>query len=60
MQSINIRMDNGKMNVIVDGTLFRDVHSFSLDYIRGVPLLFACVADIGPDGKERQEPKFMS
>ncbi len=50
MESINIRVDNGKVNVIVDGALFREVHSVSVDYIKGAPLLFACVSDVG--GKE--------
>lgn len=35
MQSINIRFENGKVNIIVDGALFKDVHSLSLDYIKG-------------------------
>ena len=49
MESINIRFDHGKVNVIVDGALFKDVHSLSLDYIKGVPLLFACVADVSQE-----------
>lgn len=51
MESINIRVDNGKVNVIVNGTLFRDVHSVGVDYIRGAPLLFSCVSDIGSKQK---------
>lgn len=51
MQSINIRIDNGKISVIVDGALFKDVHSFSLDYIKGAPMLFSCVSDV--DGEKR-------
>ena len=47
MQSINIRFENGKVNIIVDGALFKDVHSMSLDYIKGAPMLFACVSDVG-------------
>lgn len=27
MQSINIRFENGKVNIIVDGALFKDVHA---------------------------------
>ena len=46
MQSINIRFENGKVNIIVDGALFKDVHSLSLDYIKGAPMLFACVSDV--------------
>lgn len=47
MQSINIRFENGKVNIIVDGALFKDVHSMSLDYIKGAPMLFSCVSDVG-------------
>lgn len=47
MQSINIRFENGKVNIIVDGALFKDVHSLSLDYIKGASMLFSCVSDVG-------------
>lgn len=57
MQSINVRFESGKINVIVDGALFKDVHSLSLDYIRGMPMLFSCVSDVGEDGKTRQEKR---
>lgn len=61
MQSINIRMENGKINVIVDGALFKDVHSLSLDYIKGAPMLFACVSDVSDEKQgQRQESKFLS
>lgn len=40
MQSINIRFENGKVNIIVDGAIFKDVHSLNLDYIKGAPMLF--------------------
>lgn len=61
MQSINIRFENGKINVIVDGALFKDVHSLSLDYIKGAPMLFACVSDVGDEKQgQRQESKFLS
>ena len=29
MQSINIRFENGKVNIIVDGAFFKDVHSLT-------------------------------
>lgn len=51
MESINIRVENGRVNVIVNGTLFRDVHSVGVDYIKGAPLLFSCVSDIGSQQK---------
>lgn len=54
MKSINVRIENGKVNVIVDGALFKDVHSLSLDYIKGVPMLFSCVSDVG-DGESRKK-----
>lgn len=56
MQSINIRFENGKVNIIVDGAIFKDVHSLNLDYIKGAPMLFACVADVGREQDERREP----
>lgn len=49
MQSINIRVEHGKINVTVDGVMFKDVHSFSLDYVKGMPLLFSCVSEINRD-----------
>lgn len=58
MKSINVRIENGKVNVIVDGALFKDVHSLSLDYIKGVPMLFSCVSDVG--GHERDKPKILN
>mgnify|MGYP006986269609 FL=1 len=61
MQSINIRFENGKVNVVVDGALFKDVHSLSLDYIKGAPMLFACVSDVGDEEQgQRQKSKFLS
>nr|DAH30765.1 MAG TPA: hypothetical protein [Bacteriophage sp.] len=60
MQSINIRFENGKVNIIVDGALFKDVHSLSLDYIKGAPMLFACVSDVGETREQLQNSKFMS
>lgn len=47
MECINIRVNNGKVDVTVDGAKLTDVHSVSVDYIKGIPLLFACVADVG-------------
>ena len=59
MQSINIRFENGKVNIIVDGALFKDVHSLSLDYSKGAPMLFACVSDVGEQQAERREPRIL-
>ena len=56
----NIRFENGKVNIIVDGALFKDVHSLSLDYIKGAPMLFACVSDVGETREQWQNSKFMS
>ena len=52
MQSINIRFENGKVNIIVDGALFKDVHSLSLDYIKGAPMLFSCALTFPHQGKQ--------
>lgn len=47
MQSIHIISDHGKVSVIIDGAKLDRLHSFSVDYVEGAPLLFSCVADIG-------------
>lgn len=60
MQSINIRFENGKVNIIVDGALFRDVHSLSLDYIKGLPMLFSCVSDVGEEHDKRRESRILN
>lgn len=54
MECINIRVNNGRVDVTVDGAKLTDVHSVSVDYIKGVPLLFSCVADIGREQEERR------
>ena len=59
MKSINVRLDNGHVNVIVDGALFLDVHSLSLDYIKGLPMLFSCVSDVGEEQDKRREPRVL-
>lgn len=47
MKSIHIISDRGKVSVIIDGAKLDRLHSFSVDYVEGAPLLFSCVADIG-------------
>lgn len=59
MESINIRVNNGKVDVTVDGAKLTDVHSVSVDYIRGIPLLFSCVADVGREQDDRREPRIL-
>ena len=63
MECINIRVNNGKVDgkvdVTVDGAKLTDVHSVSVDYIKGIPLLFACVADVGREQDERREPRIL-
>ena len=49
MRSIQVITENGKVKILVDGVQLTGVHSFSLDYIKGAPLLFSCVADVGKD-----------
>ena len=34
MECINIRVNNGRVDVTVDGAKLTDVHSVSVDYIR--------------------------
>lgn len=47
MQTIQIVADGSKVKITVDGIPLTDLHSFSLDYVKGCPLLFSCVADVG-------------
>ena len=49
MRSIQVITENGKVKILVDGVQLTGVHSFSLDYIKGAPLLFSCVADVEKD-----------
>lgn len=60
MECINIQVNNGRVDVTVDGAKLTDVHSVSVDYyIKGIPLLFACVADVGREQDERREPRIL-
>ena len=59
MECINIRVNNGRVDVTVDGAKLTDVHSVSVDYIEGIPLLFAGVADVGREQDERREPRIL-
>lgn len=59
MECISIRVNNGRVDVTVDGAKLTDVHSVSVDYIKGVPLLFSCVADIGREQEERRGPRVL-
>lgn len=55
MQSIHIISENGKVSVIIDGVELKRLHSFSVDYIEGAPLLFSCVADVGTGRRRKQD-----
>lgn len=59
MECINIRVNNGLVDVTVGGAKLTDVHSVSVDYIRGIPLLFSCVADVGREQDDRREPRIL-
>ena len=59
MECINIRVNNGKEDVTVDGAKLTDEHSDSVDYIKGIPLLFSCVADVGREQDDRREPRIL-
>lgn len=58
MECINIQVNNGRVDVTVDGAKLTDVHSVSVDYIKGIPLP-ACVADVGREQDERREPRIL-
>ena len=47
MQNIKIFSDNGVVKVFINGIQLTGLHSFSLDYVKGAPILFSCVADVG-------------
>ena len=53
MQSINVRIEEGKVNIVVDGGQFRNVEAFSLEYIKGGKLWFSCLSETGDGHKER-------
>ena len=59
MECINIRVNNGRVDVTVDGAKLTDVHSLSLDYIKGLPMLFSCVSDVGEEHDKRREPRIL-
>jgi hypothetical protein len=59
MQSIHIISENGKVRVIIDGAELKRLHSFSVDYIEGAPLLFSCVADVGT-GTREEKPRLVN
>lgn len=54
MQTIQILVENGIPAVIIDGKKFDRLHSFSIDYVKGAPLLFSCVADVGTAPREEK------
>lgn len=51
MHSIHILSERGRVNVCIDGAELNNLHSFSVDYLRGAPLLVSLVAEIGGDQK---------
>lgn len=53
MQYIQIIADGNKVSITIDGITLTDLHSFSLDYVKGCPLLFSCVANVG--GTQEQQ-----
>lgn len=53
MQHISITADGTNVRITVDGIRLTDLHSFSLDYVKGSPLLFSCVADVGEPTPQR-------
>ena len=53
MREIRVITENGKTKIYIDGVRLDGVHSFSVEYIKGAPVLVSLVADIGKD--ERKE-----
>lgn len=56
MRNIQIITENGKTKLYIDGELLEGVHSFSVDYIKGAPVLVSLVTDIGT---EQQPPRIL-
>lgn len=52
MNSIHILSDKGRVKVVMDGAELAQLHSFSVDYVEGAPLLVSLVADLG--GKQTE------
>ena len=48
MRNIQIITENGKTKIYIDGELLEGVHSFSVDYLRGAPVLVSLVTDTAP------------
>ena len=53
MQNVNIVAVGEKVKIFIDGVQLKGLHSFSLDYVKGAPLLFSCVADVGEPTPQR-------
>lgn len=53
MRNIQIITENGKTKIYIDGELLEGVHSFSVDYLRGAPVLVSLVTDIGTEQQPR-------
>lgn len=47
MRNIQIITENGETKIYIDGELLVGVHSFSVDYLKGAPVLVSLVADVG-------------
>lgn len=56
MRNIQIITENGKVKIYIDGELLEGVHSFSVDYLKGAPVLVSLVADVGT---EKQPPRIL-
>lgn len=51
MRSIHITDDHGDVKIVIDGAELTRLHSLSIDYLRGAPLLLSIVADVGGEKK---------
>ena len=46
MQHIYIREVNGRIRIAINDVVIDDPHSFSIDYVDGMPMMFSCVTDL--------------
>lgn len=56
MRNIQIITENGKTKIYIDGVRLDGVHRFSVDYLKGAPVLVSLVADVGT---EKQPPRIL-
>lgn len=52
MQTIQIITSGGKVRILLNGTEIERIHSFTVEYVQGAPVLYSCVAELGEEKRE--------